>query len=109
MASTLELEEGIDPELAEELMAEYAGLNEGDRAVFKVPDDKQTHRIRVLPGNYGKTGKVFFKHLTQHWGPDPTGKSKFNKSYACPQHQDKQGDPCPFCEAREKWKEEEDK
>ena len=106
--SKIELEEGMDADLAEELMEEFGDLGGNSNLTYKVPEDGDPHAIRVLPGKYGKSKKVFFRKQTQHWGPDPKGKAKFNLSYTCPQYQDKAGDHCPFCEARIVWKEKED-
>ena len=104
----LKLEDGMDPDLADELMEEFKDLNSGDRLVYKVTEDGEPHSIRVLPGNYGKNGKVFFRKQVQHWAPDPKGKSKFNLSFTCPKFQDKLDGHCDFCDAREEWKEKEE-
>jgi hypothetical protein len=103
MSAKLKLERGMDPDLADELMEEFADMKSGDKLVFKVPEDGEQHAIRVLPGNYGRTGKVFFRKQIQHWAPDPRGKSKFNLSFTCPLHQDKGDKPCAFCAARDAW------
>jgi len=52
---------------------------------YKLPDDKKDHIVRIIPFAEGCWS---FK-IIQHWAPDPTGESQFDKSYICPRDQPK--------------------
>lgn len=56
----------------------------GDR--YKLPDDKKDHPIRIVP--FSACGAWSFKVL-QHWCPDPSGETTFDKSFICRQDQPK--------------------
>lgn len=79
----------IDPELLAEAQSDknkYSGG--GSLQFYDVPDDGKKHKVRVLPGTFGKSKKKWFVASAQHWSN--------RKAYECPQLSEK--GPCPFCD-----------
>ena len=90
----------IMDELMEEVQADQEKAGGSKTPVWKVPADKKDHAIRILPGNYGKSGARWYVPIAQHWVPSEEGDN--NIPVLClAQHFNK---PCALCDAWKDWR-----
>lgn len=79
--------------------------------IYKVKDDGKAHIVRIMPGEYGPERYSWHVPVVQHWFPNPQSNRGFSKSAYCKKNQSlggqEVGQPCPFCEAYDRLKEEE--
>lgn len=87
----------VDTDLLEELKGDRQNARTGP-PILSIKD-KQKKRIRVLPGNFGRSKKKWFVQVTEHWLETPRGKSS---PFTCVKQQ--YGEECPVCQAWEEAK-----
>lgn len=83
----------VDEELAKEMAADRQKTSFKENVPSFRPRDGKKEKIRILPGEFGRSGKKFYAVLTQHWVEKDGKRFPFD----CPRfHFD---DECPYCNA----------